>query len=182
MLSARFIVFASVLTAVSCGCWQNGRYAGGPKCVTKCGLTSSDVDCMALQELETAWVPEMSGPLWLDPEFTCALLKGWDVEVHRYRPSDALVCKQPRAWPTPRYHICIEGYTHEKTKVIELADCRIRTNALAHELVHAVDLGAHGYAGHCDWQKKGIMDALWNVTGHSDGTESDCPDAAPNEP
>lgn len=131
-------------------------------------------NCAALQSLEHRAVRFFGDLGWGGPKGVCAALNGWELKRHYRRPSDGVACG-PRAWAISG--LCVRGYTHAQARAIELPDLEWREGALAHELVHVLDMAVYDHAGHCSWEARGIKKALLEIQGRPDESdaESTCP-------
>ncbi len=146
-------------------------------CHTRCGM-SAPGNCAALQRLEDSAVRIFGRRVldW-DEDSVCAALDGWTVEVHDYTLLDRFFCKSGQSWVLVLAGACVTGYTWRYSKTIEVFNFDWEVNALAHEMVHAVDVQTVGRAGHCRWMQRGIKPALLEITGLEDTSDSDCSDS-----
>lgn len=131
------------------------------ECVTPCGMRAQG-NCAELSALEKDIVHAFStyADNWT-PEQVCGALKGWEVHVHQWTGDD-LWCGGD-SWSVAD-SLCVIGYTHDEYNVVEVMDTNWRGGALAHELVHVVDLATYHRAGHCRWAERGVKRALFEVT------------------
>lgn len=127
-------------------------------------------NCEALQKVEDSAVEHFAGLGWGESPAVCALLNGWEVRAHARRPSD-FICEE--GWMLPSGRFCVLGFTHSETHTVEVYTSEWSESPLAHELVHVLDLGTRGRAGHCAWQRRGIKAALLKIQGRPDPSESE---------
>lgn len=185
----RPLLAAAVALVAACSSCAPQAYRPKPaRCTTSCGLWTDDGNCIELQELETDVVKAFDRYVdtWEEPR-VCSALFGWEVFVHVRRVSDDVVCR--RGWRLDgESGFCVLGYTHQaqvpvdggyvfdfdKPGAVEVIDTDWRAGALAHELVHVMDLTFYRRAGHCNWTKRGVSAALKAVTGNDDPNADVC--------
>lgn len=148
-----------------------------PPCTTRCGMRGPG-NCGELQRLEDAAVRVFARQVhgWSEP-LICSALHGWTLQTHERTLLDKFTCgtigwtmKADNGIPA-----CFLGYTWIEHHTIEVTDQRWSSNALAHEMVHAIDFSTGHPVGHCRWMQRGIKPALLEITGELDTSESDCP-------
>jgi hypothetical protein len=136
-------------------------------------MLSEQVTCTDLKREEARVVRTFGSRI---PGFTplnvCLALNGWVVSVHERTDIDRLKCR-PGGWYYQELHQCVGGYTFAEDKIIEVNDVQVSRNALAHELVHVVDLAVNAHVGHCRWDSRGVKAALRELTGTDDPTPPD---------
>ena len=144
-------------------------------CVTACGMRGPNVNCAQLGQLESEALSafERYVDLW-ERSKMCNALAGWEVQVHVREAVDDSHCGKGGWLLLP--HFCASGYTNSTLRVITVVNADWIHGALAHELVHVLDMAFYGKPGHCAWQARGVKKALLSVTGTPDPSppESDC--------
>ncbi len=155
-----------------------------PACVTTCGLRfDAGIDCAGLQEMETRTLRafEQRVTHW-DYARTCEALDGWKIFIHKRTHEDQTECPEGGFWYQNNDKDCFAGYAHVFTREIELDNGEWQNNAIAHELVHVLQVGLGELIGHCFWKERGILRALKFATGrtpflkyHECGTIDDLP-------
>lgn len=149
-------------------------------CRTTCGLEAAEGDCESLQRFEDTYIE--SGARYVkgwDAAMVCRAFQGWLIFAHKgYTSDDARVCGYaPGAWHLDNPMLrswCVLGYTDQDDRTVEIEDVDWWHGALAHELVHVVDLFNVGKTGHCKWPERGIMRLLRAVTGEEDTSSKSC--------
>ena len=144
------------------------------ECVTKCGVSVRGIDCKEAQAVEDTTTLALGACVkhWT-PGVVCEALRGWSLRLHERDDSD-VVCSAPN-W-RQFSGICVYGYTDDSTRTIWVAHLPLLRSSYAHEVVHVVDLAVTGKPGHCDWEKRGVKDGIYLVTGEVDHSkpETEC--------
>lgn len=144
------------------------------ECVTRCGVSVRGIDCREAQAVEETTTLALGACVhrWT-PGVVCEALRGWTLRLHERDDSD-ITCSAPN-WRQAG-NLCVYGYTDDAAKTIWIADLPLAHSSYAHEVVHVVDLAVTGKPGHCAWERRGIIDGIYLITGEVDHSkpESDC--------
>lgn len=163
---------AAALFLIGCRTIAPAPESAEPLCRTQCGMVARG-NCDELQDTEDAmrYYLDRYVDLWTSDQ-VCRSLYGWYVTVHEKAGDDG--CPS-RGWNLLGTDppVCVSGYAHTEYQMLEVIDTRWRTNALAHEMVHAVDWSINRIVGHCRWKERGIKRTLLEVTGEVDDTPPD---------
>lgn len=137
-----------------------------PLCVTSCGLITLDGDCAALEAFQQRVLRSFARYVdnWTEA-VACDGMAGWTIIIHERNMTD-IACSPPGWLLVPR--LCATGFTDIVNDKIVLTDTDWVNSALAHELVHAIDVRTYGTVGHCRWNDRGVKAGILEATGRAD--------------
>ena len=147
-----------------------------PICTTPCGMHVFGASCAVARRAEYRAINTLGTKVktWT-PEAVCEAVRGWKLRVHE-RVKEDRACPKTSWRLLPDGYLCVRGYTEDDTTTVWVMDGDLMTNAYTHELVHVVDLALGKKGGHCDWEARGVNDAVTTATGNADAPdeESNC--------
>lgn len=136
-------------------------------CRTPCGmLILADAKaCREYRRFETRALRTYSRNVWgWSEQSVCKALDGWLIVPHKAEADCLEDDKEGFVLPGTDPPLCVGGYTFGEGKIIMMVNMSPTHGPLAHELVHAVDWTEHGKAGHCNWDERGVNDAIGQLT------------------
>ena len=147
-----------------------------PPCVTPCGMHVFGASCSTAKKAEQRALNTLGTKVktWT-PGAVCEAVRGWKLRVHERAVGDR-ACPKTSWRLLPDGYLCVRGYTEDVTQTVWVMDDKLLTNAYTHELVHVVDLALGKKGGHCDWEARGVNEAVTMATGNADAPdeESNC--------